>query len=348
MILGRVGRMRDTAHPPRPNSRKDDCVQEPAEDRAAVVATHDEARGPISLSVVSAVLWALLTVAIWGAWPVFTRLSVLHALTPHDLVALRYAVGGLILLPILIAQAGSIPRRGWREGVVLAVCQGAPLALLVTIGVQFAPASHMGALSPGVLPLFAAVLGFLFFNERLSALRSFGLALILAGALVMAGFSLSTFTTGVWRGDVLFICAGFMGSIYAVRMRRSGLSAMQGAALIGVYSMILYLPLYWLLWAGSSGLGMASTREVLFQAFYQGVLMGAVALFSLSRAIVVLGAPRAGAFLSLVPVLGTVLGAAILHEIPSVAEAVAVAVISFGVLMATGAMERTKAPARSP
>jgi drug/metabolite transporter (DMT)-like permease len=273
---------------------------------------------------------------------------VIHALTPHDLVALRYAVGGLILLPILITQANRIPRRGWIEGFVLAVCQGAPLALLVTIGVQYAPASHMAALSPGVLPLFAAMIGFLFYSERLSRPRILGLALILAGALVMAGFSLSTFSSGVWRGDILFVCAGFMGSIYAVRMRRSGLSAMQGAALIAVYSMIFYLPIYWIFWVGSSRLGAASTHEVVFQALYQGVLMGAVTLFSLSRAIVILGAPRAGAFLSLVPVLATLLGAIILREWPSVSELIAVAIISFGVLLAAGGAQQPAPPPTAP
>ena len=308
------------------------------------VATPGRARSPSYLSVVAGVCWALVTVAIWGAWPAFTRLSVIDALTPHDLVALRYAVGGLILLPILIKQADRVPRRGWREGLVLAVCQGAPLALLVTIGVQYAPASHMGALSPGVLPLFAALLGFVFFNERLSPPRIAGLALILAGALVITGFSLSTFSSGVWRGDLLFVCAGFMGSIYAVRMRRSGLSAMQGAALIGVYSMVFYLPIYCLFWLGSSGLSMASTHEVVFQALYQGVLMGAVALFSLSRAIVILGAPRAGAFLSLVPVLATLLGAIVLREHPSISEAIAVAIISLGVLLAAGASRQPPLP----
>ena len=286
------------------------------------------------------VLWALATVVIWGAWPAYTRLSVIRTLTPEDLVALRYAVGGVIMLPILLKQADRISPRGWGEGVVLAVCQGGPLALLVTIGVWFAPASHMGALSPGLLPLFAAVLGFLFFNERLSASRTGGLVLISAGAIVMAGVSLSTLSSGVWKGDLLFICAGFMGSIYAIRMRRSGLSAMQGAALISVYSMIAYVPLHCWLWLDLGRLSEIPTRELLFQGFYQGVLMGAVALFSFSRAIVILGAARAAAFISLVPVLGTLLGAVVLNEIPSAFESAAVSAISLGVLVAAGAFQR--------
>lgn len=285
-------------------------------------------------------LWALLTVVIWSAWPAYTRLSVIDTLTPQDLVALRYAVGGAVLVPVLIRQARAMPRDGWRQGLVLAFFQGAPLALLVTVGVRYAPAGHMAALSPGLLPLFAAVIGAVFLRERLSAARSMGVALIAAGALAMAGLSLRSLSSGVWKGDLLFICAGFMGSVYAVRMRRSGLSAIAGAALIGVYSMLVYLPVYGALWFQSGGLRSAPALELGFQAIYQGLLMGAVSLFSLSRAIVILGATRATAFISLVPVLGTVIGALVLGERPSLTEWLAVSAISLGVLLAAGLVYR--------
>jgi drug/metabolite transporter (DMT)-like permease len=261
---------------------------------------------------------------------------VTQAITPEDLVALRYGIGGLILLPVLIKQAGGIPRSGWREGIVLAICQGAPLAILVTVGVQFAPASHMGALSPGLLPLFAGLLGMWFFDERLSAGRTAGVVLIFGGAILMAGVSLRTISDGIWKGDLLFICAGMMGAIYSVRMRHCGLSAIQGAALIGVYSMIAYLPAYCWLSLGQRQLPDVSMAEILLQVVYQGILMGAVALFSLSRAVIELGAVRATAFISLVPVLGTVFGFLVLNEIPSFTDIIAVAVISLGVLLAAG------------
>lgn len=315
-------------------------MTELTQNHAAPITTHNRVDEATRIPIAFGIFWAVFTAVIWGAWPAFTRLSVIQSVTPEDMVLLRYGIGGLIMLPILLRQAARISPRGWREGVVLAVFQGAPLALLVTLGVRFAPASHMSALSPGLLPLFAAVLSLVFFKEPLSASRGVGLAMILVGALVLVGVSVSALSSGFWRGDLMFICAGFMGSIYTVRMRRSGLSAMQGAALISVYSMILYVPLYCWLWLGSSRLAEAPAHEVLFQAFYQGVLMGAVTLFSLSRAIVILGAPRAAAFLSLVPVVGAVLGAIVLHEIPTAAETVAIVVISLGVLLAAGALQR--------
>jgi drug/metabolite transporter (DMT)-like permease len=287
-------------------------------------------------SIALGAFWALLTVVIWSAWPSYTRLSVTTTLSAPDLVALRYAIGGLIFLPVLIGFARRISPQGWREGLVLAFLQGAPLAMLVTAGLRFAPAGHMAALSPGLLPLFAASIGYVFFNERLSGTSLSGLALITFGALALLLASIGILAGEAWRGDILFLCAGLMGATYAVRMRRSGLSAMEGAALISVYSMLFYLPLYAWQWLPSSNLFTVGREELLFQGFYQGVLMGAVSLFSLSRAIVTLGAMRATAFISLVPVFGSLLGWAILGEVPSIVEVAAIVSVSIGVFLASG------------
>lgn len=282
--------------------------------------------------------WALLTVVIWSAWPAYTRMSVTTTLSAQDLVALRYAIGGLLFLPVLIRVAGRISPQGWREGLVLAVFQGAPLALLVTAGLRFAPAGHMAALSPGLLPLFAALISFIFFRERPSGSSVCGLALITLGAVALVVVSVGGLAGPAWKGDILFLCAGMMGATYAVRMRRSGLTAMEGAALISVYSMLFYLPLYIWQWLPSSNLFTVGRDEILFQGFYQGVLMGAVSLFSLSFAIVALGASRATAFISLVPVFGSLLGWVILHEVPSTIELAAIVSVSIGVFLASGAV----------
>jgi drug/metabolite transporter (DMT)-like permease len=289
-------------------------------------------------SIALGAFWALLTVVIWSAWPSYTRLSVTTMLSAPDLVALRYAIGGLLFLPVLIRCARRISPQGWREGLVLAFLQGAPLAMLVTAGLRFAPAGHMAALSPGLLPLFAASISYIFFNERLSGTSIFGLALITFGALALLFVSIGVLAGEAWRGDILFLCAGLMGATYAVRMRRSGLSAMEGAALISVYSMLFYLPLYAWQWLPSSNLFTVGREELLFQGFYQGVLMGAVSLFSLSRAIVALGATRATAFISLVPVFGSLLGWIILDEVPTMFEVASVVSISIGVFLASGAV----------
>jgi hypothetical protein len=59
-------------------------------------------------------------------------------------------------------------------------------------------------------------------------------------------------------------------------------------------------------------------------------------LFSLSRAIVALGATRATGFISLVLALGAV----ILDEVPSLIEDVSIVSISYGVPLAIGVVSR--------
>ncbi|MFN7305839.1 MAG: EamA family transporter, partial [Acetobacteraceae bacterium] len=127
-------------------------------------------------------LWAALTVIVWSAWPAFTRLAVTESVTPADIVLLRYGIGGLILLPVLLQLAAFMPRHAWLEGLWFALLQGAPLAMLTAQGLALAPAGHL-SLSTGLMPLFTSLLCFYFLGEAISRLRKYGLALITLVAL---------------------------------------------------------------------------------------------------------------------------------------------------------------------
>ena len=162
------------------------------------------------------VAWALLTVAIWGMWSVYTRLGLIRSLHPEDLVALRFGISGLLLLPMLVTVSRGISRSVWIEGVLLAACQGAPFVLLLAAGLVFAPANHAPALTTGLMPLFAAVLSFLFFGKRTDIPRSIGLALIICGAFTLAGVNFLD-ESKVLFGDLLFVGASVMATIYTLR-----------------------------------------------------------------------------------------------------------------------------------
>ena len=285
--------------------------------------------------------WAFLTVIIWGMWPVYTRLGLIGSLRPDDLVALRFGISGLLLLPFLLKTARHISRPVWIEGVLLATCQGAPFVLLLAIGLMFAPANHAPALTTGLMPLFAAILGLVFFRCRIDLVRLIGLTLILCGALILPGKDLFT-GSAVLFGDFMFVCASIMAATYALRAGRLGLSAIQGAGIVCVYSMVGYLPAY-IMCGGAHRLWEAPTSELVFQATYQGVLMGTLSMFTFNKAIGLLGAPTASAFVSLVPVVATLIAIPVLHEIPSLSELTAIVAISCGVLVATGLTSREPA-----
>src|SRR3546814_13245263 len=95
------------------------------------------------------------------------------------------------------------------------------------------------------------------------------------------------------------VLAAMTWAVYTVRFRSSRLSALQSAALICFWSAVIFIPVYvgWNL----SRLSQASSREIVFQFVYQGVLMSGVALFAYNRAVAVLGAGAAAAMRALVP-----------------------------------------------
>jgi drug/metabolite transporter (DMT)-like permease len=279
------------------------------------------------------ILWAALTVIVWSAWPAFTRLAVTESVTPADIVLLRYGIGGLILLPVLLRLAGSMPRHAWLEGLWFALLQGAPLAMLTAQGLALAPAGHL-TLSTGLMPLFTSLLCFYFLGEAISRLRKYGLALITLGALAIGGVSIASIHLDYWKGDILFVCAGMLGSVYLLRMRRSGLSALQGAALLSVYSLLIYLPFFVFFFWGSSKLTQILVSDLLFQGFYQGVLMGALTIFSLGRSTMLIGAPATAMSLALLPVASFLLAFFILDEVPTFFEILGAIAISLGAFLA--------------
>jgi drug/metabolite transporter (DMT)-like permease len=280
------------------------------------------------------VAWALVTVAIWGMWPVYTRFGLIRSLQPEDLVALRFGVSGLLLLPMLLQAAKTISRAVWFEGVFLATCQGAPFVLLLAAGLVYAPANHAPALTTGLMPLFAAVLMFLFLGRPIERIQSIGLALIIVGIVTLVSLDRAP-NNRVIFGDALFVCASVLATIYTLRASYLGLKPIHGAGIVCIYSMVGYLPVYLLL-GGAVRLSEAPSHEILFQAFYQGVLMGAVSMITFNKAIECLGGATASAFMSLVPVVATLVAIPVLHETPSLSSVGAIAAISFGVLVITG------------
>ena len=288
---------------------------------------------PMTNTKLHGTLWAALTVIVWSAWPAFTRLAVTESVTPADIVLLRYGIGGLILLPVLLRLAGSMPRHAWLEGLWFALLQGAPLAMLTAQGLALAPAGHL-TLSTGLMPLFTSLLCFYFLGEAISRLRKYGLALITLGALAIGGVSIASIHLDYWKGDILFVCAGMLGSVYLLRMRRSGLSALQGAALLSVYSLLIYLPFFVFFFWGSSKLTQILVSDLLFQGFYQGVLMGALTIFSLGRSTMLIGAPATAMSLALLPVASFLLAFFILDEVPTFFEILGAIAISLGAFLA--------------
>lgn len=280
---------------------------------------------------------ALATVLIWAGWVVATR----HAAQRLDVSVvglLRFGIPALLLAPVWW-RTGLWPR-GMSRRVLIAIVAGSgvPFFLIVTLGLRFAPAAEVGPLLPGTMPLFVAVMAYGLDRERPSLLRKAGFVLIAIGIAVIVGHEIALGAGATGPGHLLVLTGALLWAIYTIAFRRSGLSAVEGAAVIAAWSTILVLPfgVLPLIEALAHGRG----GEVAVQALVQGGLSGVVAVVLFGVAILRLGASRAAAFAALIPALVAMLAIVFLGEVPSGAALMGIAATSAGVALASGAFER--------
>jgi drug/metabolite transporter (DMT)-like permease len=124
---------------------------------------------------ITGAICAVAAVAIWAGWLVMMRLGVTTIVGAPDLAALRFAVAGLVLLPIVLCRGLAFNRLGLWGLAALVIGGGAPYVLLVGVGLLFAPVAHAGALTQGVVPLTVAVVATVLLKERLVSRQKLGL-----------------------------------------------------------------------------------------------------------------------------------------------------------------------------
>ncbi len=292
------------------------------------------ARGPILLGVGC----GLISAVIWGVQAVVSRQSVLDGLTAGDVTILRYATAALVLLPLALGRLRPFPvgRLGWRRALILTAIIGPSYSMILVGGAHFAPALHSSVISPGLIPICTALLAWIWLGERAGRLRLAGLGLLVIGIALFSWEALQGAPTraDAWIGDLLFVLIALLWSVFGLLARRWRADAVEVTLATLILSLPL-LPLVW--WLLPGNLGQVAWSPILLQALYQGLLVGALALFLYTRAVEALGASRAALFLPLVPVVTALSGAVLLGEWPSVLETLGMAVAIAGMLLAFGA-----------
>jgi drug/metabolite transporter (DMT)-like permease len=278
---------------------------------------------------------AITAVTIWAGWLVVMRLGVTRTLSAPDLTALRFAVAGPVLLPVVLRRGLALDRLRWPDFVAVAVGGGAPVALIVGAGLRFAPVAHAGAFYQGVVPLAVALLAAGVLKERVTVIRRIGLLLVLAGGLTMGGLGVTDLLGSETIGHLLFLTAAGMTAFYTVAIRRADIDGLHAAAIAAIVSMFMYLPLYMAFI--EDGLFRVPVADLVFQALYQGVLTAAVSLALYGRAIRILGASNAAAFVALGPTMSALMAIPVLGELPSQVDWAAIMIITLGVYLASGA-----------
>jgi drug/metabolite transporter (DMT)-like permease len=276
----------------------------------------------------------LTAASIWASWSAVTRLAVTTNLDAWDIAALRFGVAGLLLSPVLVWRGLARDRLGWPGLAVIIAGLGTPYTLLAAGGLRFAPARDGGALNPGFMPLFVALIAVIALGEKLSTARTLGLLLMLAGALVIVGWQAAAWSPSRTFGDALLLSASFLSACFTVLMRQADLDPLHAAAIVSTGSLVIYLPIY--LACYGTRLAQMPLADFTVQAIFQGVLVTIVSLLLYGRAVAILGASGGAAFGALVPALSALLAIPLLGEWPNEADWVGIVLISAGVYLASG------------
>ena len=287
-----------------------------------------------SPTYVKGALYGFAAVSIWAGWSAMTRLALTTSLDAWDIPALRFGAAGLLLSPVLLRRGIAFDRLGWLGLAGLIVGTGAPYALVVALGLRFAPAHDAGALNPGCMPLFVALIAATVLGEKPSTAQGIGLSLILSGALIIIGWHGTAWSISRSFGDALFLVASFLTACYTVIMRQSKLDPIHVAALVSTGSLVVYIPLYTMI--HGIHLAKASLAGLAVQAIFQGILVTIISLVLYGRAVLILGASGGSAFGALVPALSALLAIPLLGEWPERTGWVGIVLISTGVCLASG------------
>jgi drug/metabolite transporter (DMT)-like permease len=291
-------------------------------------------QNPTTFEYARGALCGLAAVIIWASFIVVSRLGVSTSLTPWDVAAIRFSVAGSFLLPYVMRRGLALERLGWTGVAAVVVGCGAPMVLLVNVGLLFAPAAHGGALFPGVMPLMVAILAAAILKEAFTPQKRVGLALIVLGAIGIVWGTGGTIGALQTIGHLLFLAAGLAWACYTIAVRGARLDGLHAAAIAAVGSLVLYLPAYAYI-AGTS-VFKAPLFDIALQAIVQGLLTAIVALLLYGRMVSILGATGGAAIVALTPAMTALLGIPILGEWPSTTEWSSIAVISIGVYAVSG------------
>jgi drug/metabolite transporter (DMT)-like permease len=274
---------------------------------------------------------------IWGGWIVASRFGVLNALTAYDVTAIRVGFAAIIVLPLLVTR-GLAGLALWK-GAVLSFGVGVPFALTSFGGMALAPVIHAGVLTNGVMPIFAALIGYYWLRELPARSQIGGLLLIVVGGAIIGGDSFSfDAPPGQWLGDLLLIGAAGCFALYMTALRRWNVTILQAVIAVPTISSAIYIPV-WLLFLPSGLLqfdNFPPWQEVALQTVYQGIVASFIVVILITRATRSISATTIAVLLAGSPALAVLFGIVLLEEVPSVLAWVGLGVTTAGMVMAVG------------
>ena len=284
---------------------------------------------------------ALVTVMIWAAFLVGTRFAVTKNFTVEEILVLRLIPAAIIMLPYMVKLGVMPPGNRLITKIIFALGASALFPWVLSMGLYYSPASNAGALGPGTLPFWTALIAFLITSEKPNRSRKFGLFVILLGALVIGIVQFETnYGDLTWLGNILFLLGAALWAIYSVIFRQSGIAPLHGLVIGLFWGSLIFVP--FLITFGSVKFENTTLHDIAFMVILHSFIIGILAMLLFTYAVKKLGAVQTAAFGALTPILALIGGVILLDEIISPSKLSGICLVTAGVLLASGALSFTK------
>ncbi len=266
-------------------------------------------------------------ILIWAGFIVFSRVGMNTNLTAYDITTLRFAVSGLLVLPFLKSWWPShLP---WHAKIIMSICgPGAIYSLFMYLGVADASAAYASVFANGSLPIFTMVIVYLAVKESPSKSQLLAVAVIATGGILVGIPGMQAGGVNVFSGIAFFLSASAVLSVYFFGVRHWQLTPRQALVLVNVPNALIFLPLWYFYLP--TGLSEVALSTIVFQALFQGLGPGFLAVILLALATTNLGPTPMACFSASVPALATLMAIPVLSEFPSSIEWVGIAVVTTG------------------
>ncbi len=284
------------------------------------------------------VFWGFLTVLCWSAYNVAAKHGIDTGLSPQALAFLRFAVPGIVVLPVVMVlfMRGRLRGIPFHRLLILILLGGPVFGLIAVSGYVFAPLSHGLLFAPVAVFLTGIVLGHVLLQEAVTIHRLKAAALMFAGLAVLVGFDLDGLGATWGQGAALFVLAGMLWGAYTVLLRLWQIPMVEGTLTVASGSALFAVPVLGV--AAYPTLSAASPSTVVLQIVMQGGVGGIVSVVALIGAVRSLPVHVAALLPVFTPVTALGIAGFVFGTLPNLAEALGVLIIAVGFVISAGVL----------
>jgi drug/metabolite transporter (DMT)-like permease len=284
----------------------------------------------------AAYLFLLSTMLLWGGNSVAGKLAVGHV-SPMTLVFLRWVMAVLILLPIgwrALREDWPEVRRHWKLLAGLGACGFTIFNVIFYTALNYTTAINV-SIEQAAIPIVIILANFVLFRLRVRPLQIVGVVLTIVGVALTAshGDLSQLLKLDLNFGDAIMLVAVLCYSLYSVGLRLKPAIRWQSFMLaLSIAALLVSLPFF--LWEIASGRVIVPDASGWMLTLYTALGASVVSQVLYIKGNELIGANRAGLFINLVPIFGTLLSVLIIGEQFQPYQAFALALVLGGIALA--------------